>query len=106
MEENRIETMEMENTEIQELDYSVDYDDSEVCESCVGKALLIGGAIVAAGVGLAVTQRKKIRKWLDDRTLAKAEKIRAKRELIEECEEVIIEPVDEEFDDIDDVETE
>lgn len=87
MNEERIETMETENTEIQAMDYDMNYDESGLGESGVGKALLIGGAIVAAGVGLAVTQRKKIKNWLDDRTLAKAEKIKAKREEADEVDE-------------------
>lgn len=93
--EERIETME--NTENQDLTvYCDDYDLAEAENSGVGKVLLIGGAIVAAGVGLAVAKRKKIKKWLDDRTLAKAEKIIAKREADEYVEVIDAEVIDDE----------
>lgn len=104
MEENRIETMEMDNTEIQELAYA-DYDESGSAEGNGGKALLIAAGIVVAGTGLAIANWKKIKKWREDRTLAKAEKIIAKREAAE-AEEVIIEPDDVNEEVVDTVETE
>lgn len=102
MEENRIETMEMDNTEIQELAYA-DYDESGSAEGNGGKALLIAAGIVVAGTGLVIANWKKIKKLREDRTLAKAEKIIAKREA---AEEIVIEPDDFDEEVVDTVETE
>ena len=102
MEENRIETMEMDNTEIQELGYA-DYDESGSAEGNGGKALLIAAGIVVAGTGLVIANWKKIKKLREDRILAKAEKIITKREA---AEEIVIEPDDFDEEVVDNVETE
>lgn len=100
MEENRIESMEMENTEIQEVeDNDVIYDDSE---SDKGFGLLpVAVGVLAIGTAIGVGVKKvgpKIVTWCEDRTIAKAEKIKAKRaqetEIYDEDfeEDVVIEP--------------
>ena len=74
-----IETTEIDTTDI---NYNeVEYDEAVESNGNGGKLLVIGGVIAAGAVALAVTQGKKIMKWCEDKTLAKAEKIMAKRAL-------------------------
>lgn len=74
-----IETTEIETTGVDYID--VDYDETVVEKGNGGKLLLVGGLVVAGAAAIVATQGKKIKKWHEDRTLAKAEKIMAKREL-------------------------
>ena len=88
--EERIELMETENTEIQEVeDNDVIYDDSE---SDKGFGLLpVAVGVLAIGTAIGVGVKKvgpKIVTWCEDKALARAEKIKAKRALKEAAEEV------------------
>ena len=81
--EERIELMEMENTEIQEVeDNDVVYDESE---SDNGLGILpVAVGVLAIGTAIVVGVKKvgpKIVTWCEDKALARAEKIKAKREL-------------------------
>lgn len=105
MEENRIETMENENVELVEVDNDVVYDESGSDEGLgiiqkIGIVLAVGTAI---GIGVKKAGPKFVN-WCENKTLARAEKIIAKRELAaSKDDEVEVETVDAE---VIDVETE
>ena len=106
MENTNYEAMETEYVELVEVDNDVNYDETDSDKGPGIVPVLVGGLAVVAAIGVGVkTVGPKIVKWCEDKTLARAEKIEAKRALkATEEQEVIIEEDD--VDVIDDVETE
>lgn len=103
--EERIETMETENTEIQDVViYDLDCESGSDEKSGI-VPVVVGVLAVGAAIGIGVkTVGPKIKKWNEDRILAKADKIKADRKLEVYEEDVEAEVIDAEVIDAEETE--